>query len=125
MTTGMMILKRAYLSPSSKVCTTVVSDERITETALIMLFVALEKTTPEEEKPEVDDPGKTIRPTRSPAGPSNIPLPPLPDSVPTVEDWSDLAAGEDEQKLEDKVAGFKVFFISVFLKSQSLDVANV
>jgi len=65
--------------------------------------IALDKTSVEEEKPEVEDNGQTIRPTRSPAGPSVIPLP-----APEVEDWSDLATGEDEQKLEDKVAGFKV-----------------
>jgi hypothetical protein len=64
----------------------------------------LDKTNVEEEKPEVEDNGQTIRPTRSPAGPSTIPLP----AAPEVEDWSDLATGEDEQKLEDKVAGFKV-----------------
>jgi hypothetical protein len=79
----------------------------------VCYLLALEKTTTEEEKPEVEDPGKTIRPTRSPAGPSNVPLPPVP-PVPAVEDWSDLADEEDEQKLEDKVAGFKVFICPAF-----------
>jgi hypothetical protein len=87
----------------------------------------LEKTTIEEEKPEVEDPGKTIRPTRSPAGPSNVPLPPLPpaDAAPAVEDWSDLATEEDEQKLEDKVAGFKVHFSVDYPVTPCLVVSDV
>lgn len=72
-------------------------------------FLALDKTSIEEEKPEVEDNGQTIRPTRSPAGPTNIPLP-------EVEYWSDLAAGEDEQNLENKVAGFKVCYPFVLKK---------
>jgi hypothetical protein len=72
-----------------------------------VVVAALEKTTMEEDKHEVEDPGKTIRPTKSPAGPGTVPLPP---SSAPVEDWSDLATEEDEKKLEDKVAGFKVRF---------------
>ncbi|OBZ71172.1 Cytokinesis protein sepH [Grifola frondosa] len=54
---------------------------------------ALEKTSAEEDKVEVEDNAQTIRPTRSPQ----------------VEDYSDLAIDEDEAKLlEEKVADFKV-----------------
>ena len=89
----------------------------------MLLFVALEKTNIEQDKPEVEDPGKTIRPTRSPAA-SNVPLPPT-EPVPVVEDWSDLAADEDEQKLEDKVAGFKVCSPSISFQSSCLCVSDV
>ena len=111
MITGTTILRRASLLQSSRVCCAFPLDPWI---ANVSSLVALEKTTTEEDRPEVEDPGKTIRPTRSPAGPATIPLPQIPtvDPVPTVEDWSDLAADEDEQKLEDKVAGFKVYLAS-------------
>lgn len=75
-----------------------------------MVLIALEKTSSdlvEQERPEIEDNGKTIRPSRSPAGISLVPLPSI-EVPPAVEDWSDLAAEEDVQKLEDKVAGFKV-----------------
>ena len=64
----------------------------------------------DEQRHEVEDNGKTIRPSRSPSGPTEVPLPPIAtvEAELAVEDWSDLAAGEDDQKLEDKVAGFKV-----------------
>lgn len=70
----------------------------------------MDKTSIEEERHEVEDNGQTIRPSRSPSGPTDVPLPPITvEAEPAVEDWSDLATGEDEQKLEDKVAGFKVW----------------
>ncbi|TFK39077.1 hypothetical protein BDQ12DRAFT_630265 [Crucibulum laeve] len=70
---------------------------------------ALEKTTFEDEKPEIEDNAQTIRPTRSP-GLRTIPLaqPPASDIGPIVEDYSDLAAEEDEQWLQDKVADFRM-----------------
>lgn len=56
-----------------------------------------------------EDNAQTIRPIRSP-GAKVTPLaqPPSSDINPIVEDYSDLAAEEDEQWLEDKVADFKV-----------------
>ncbi|KAF9005467.1 hypothetical protein BDQ17DRAFT_1353150 [Cyathus striatus] len=59
---------------------------------------ALEKTTADEHAPEPEDNDnlQTIRPTRSPDR----------DIAPIVEDYSDLAAEEDD--LEEKVAGFKL-----------------
>lgn len=64
----------------------------------------------EEDKPEVDDNARTIRPNRSPAGPGTIPLARAPavDIVPIVEDYSDLASEEDDVILQEKVADFKV-----------------
>ena len=78
-------------------------------------FKALEKTSLEEEKPEVEDNAQTIRPNRSPSLLNNLPLAaaPSPDIVPIVEDYSDLLSGEDELSLQDKVADFKVSFIAV------------
>lgn len=79
-----------------------------------MVSAALEKTlieSAEEGKPEIEDNGKTIRPSRSPSGIGLVPLPSI-EIPPAVEDWSDLAAEEDVQKLEDKVAGFKVSVLS-------------
>ncbi|KAF9241075.1 hypothetical protein BU15DRAFT_87319 [Melanogaster broomeanus] len=71
---------------------------------------ALEKTTAEDDKPEADDNAQTIRPHRSPGGPGTIPLAKAPaaDIVPIVEDYSDLAADEDDFILQEKVAGFKM-----------------
>jgi hypothetical protein len=71
--------------------------------------LALERTTAEDDKPEGEDNAQTIRPARSP-GMKVTPLaqPPSSDIVPIVEDYSDLAAEEDEQQLQEKVAGFKV-----------------
>lgn len=71
---------------------------------------AMEKTNTnslEEERSEIEDNGQTIRPSRSPSAAGPMPLPPI-GVPPAVEDWSDLAAEEDMQKLEDKVAGLKV-----------------
>ena len=73
--------------------------------------VALDKTPAEEEKPEADDNAQTIRPGRSP-GLGTVPLPvakaPEPQIAPIAEDYSDLLFEEDEVKLEEKVADFKV-----------------
>ena len=61
----------------------------------------------EEDRSEIEDNGQTIRPSRSPSGIGPVPLPAI--EVPSaVEDWSDLAADDDMQKLEEKVAGLKV-----------------
>jgi hypothetical protein len=72
----------------------------------------LEKSSLEEEKPEVEDNAQTIRPNRSPSLMNNLPLAayPSPDIPPIMEDYSDLLAMEDETSLQDKVADFKVFF---------------
>ncbi|KAG6377196.1 hypothetical protein JVT61DRAFT_1249 [Boletus reticuloceps] len=72
---------------------------------------ALDKSVMEDDKPEVDDNAQTIRPNRSPAGPSTIPLAraPAADIVPIVEDYSDLASEEDDIILQEKVADFKPF----------------
>ncbi|KIJ62679.1 hypothetical protein HYDPIDRAFT_30272 [Hydnomerulius pinastri MD-312] len=71
---------------------------------------ALERTTADDDKPEVDDNAQTIRPNRSPAGPSTIPLAKAPaaDIIPIVEDYSDLAGEEDDLVLQEKVADFKM-----------------
>ncbi|KAH7885180.1 hypothetical protein F5I97DRAFT_1883246 [Phlebopus sp. FC_14] len=71
---------------------------------------AMEKTVSEDDKPEVDDNAQTIRPNRSPSGPGTIPLvkAPAADIVPIVEDYSDLAADEDDLILQEKVADFKM-----------------
>lgn len=69
---------------------------------------ALEKSSQEEEKPEVEDNAKTIRPGRSPAMLDNRPLASSPDIAPILEDYSDLATEEEEPLLLEKVADFKV-----------------
>ncbi|CAL1713540.1 unnamed protein product [Somion occarium] len=75
---------------------------------------ALEKTSAEDDKLEVDDNNaQTIRPSRSPVNPGkNVPLPvakaPSPSISPIVEDYSDLAFDEDDDKLQEKVADFKL-----------------
>ncbi|KAF9046366.1 hypothetical protein BJ165DRAFT_1527473 [Panaeolus papilionaceus] len=70
---------------------------------------AMEKTTTEEDKHEIEDNAQTIRPIRSPAV---VPLPlaqaPSSGIQPILEDYSDLAVGEDEEWLQDKVANFKM-----------------
>ena len=65
----------------------------------------------EEEKQETDDNARTIRPMRSPSGPGmTIPLArsPSTDIGSIVEDYSDLAADEDDEQLLGKVADFRV-----------------
>ncbi len=73
--------------------------------------LALDKTPAEDEKLEADDNARTIRPGRSP-GLGTVPLPlakaPEPQIAPIAEDYSDLVFEEDEAKLEEKVADFKV-----------------
>jgi hypothetical protein len=72
------------------------------------LSPALEKVSHEEDK-HGEDNARTIRPTRSPAtAPVQLAKPPSPTIGPIVEDYSDLAAEEDEQSLHNKVADFKV-----------------
>ncbi|KAF9265314.1 hypothetical protein L218DRAFT_957501 [Marasmius fiardii PR-910] len=73
---------------------------------------ALEKTSADEDKsaePESDDNARTIKPNRSP-GSNIVPLAKAPsaDMNPIIEDYSDLAAAEDEQDLESKLADFKM-----------------
>ncbi|KIK98973.1 hypothetical protein PAXRUDRAFT_30797 [Paxillus rubicundulus Ve08.2h10] len=71
---------------------------------------ALERTATDDDKPEVDDNAQTIRPNRSPGGSGPIPLAKAPaaDIVPIVEDYSDLAADEDDIILQEKLADFKM-----------------
>lgn len=76
--------------------------------------LALEKVTVEEDKIEIDDNARTIRPSRSPQGPAVVPLPSASFSEPdvrgsaAVEDYSDVLFDDDDDKLEEKVADFKV-----------------
>lgn len=72
------------------------------------MVTALEKTSTEEDK-QGDDNAQTIRPVRSPLGLS-IPLAkaPSPDISPIVEDYSDLGGEEDDERIQAKVANFKV-----------------
>jgi len=74
--------------------------------------LALEKSTSEEEKHEIEDNARTIRPTTRSPGQKNATLaqPPASGMQPIVEDYSDLALEEDEVRLEEKVADFKVRF---------------
>ncbi|RPD56118.1 kinase-like protein [Lentinus tigrinus ALCF2SS1-7] len=74
---------------------------------------ALDKPPAEEEKAEADDNAQTIRPGRSPQGlGTTVPLPvakaPESQIAPIAEDYSDLLFEEDEAKLEEKVADFKM-----------------
>lgn len=81
--------------------------------------IALEKTTPEEDK-QGDDNAQTIRPVRSPAAlGSTIPLAKAPsqDIAPIVEDYSDLGGEEDDERIQAKVANFKVCYICAPLTS--------
>jgi len=72
---------------------------------------ALEKTTLDDDRQEIEDNAQTIRPNRSP-GQKSLPLAQAPpsDIQPIVEDYSDMATKEDEVLLEEKVANFKVRF---------------
>jgi hypothetical protein len=60
----------------------------------------------EEEKPDVDDNAKTIRPAKSPLR-NVIPLPSR-GSDSDIEDYSDLAGEDEDLHLKAKVADFKV-----------------
>ncbi|KAG6853052.1 hypothetical protein C0991_007196 [Blastosporella zonata] len=68
-----------------------------------------ERPSPEDDKHEAEDNAQTIRPARSP-GPTIVPLAQAPSSdiAPIVEDYSDLASEEDEERLKEKVADFKM-----------------
>ena len=84
--------------------------------AILTSHIALDKQVAEEERPETDDNARTIRPGRSPTGLGTVPLPvakaPEPQIAPIAEDYSDLFSDEgDEQRLEEKVADFKVCLI--------------
>ncbi|GBE85072.1 predicted protein [Sparassis crispa] len=88
-------------------------DDDFEEGPSLTKLQALEKTSAEDEKVEADDNARTIRPTRSPQGPGVVPLPlvslpALATLGPDIEDYSDLAVGEDDAKLEEKVADFKL-----------------
>ncbi|THH30590.1 hypothetical protein EUX98_g3597 [Antrodiella citrinella] len=72
---------------------------------------AMEKTTAEEDRHESDDNAQTIRPIRSPSGPT-VPLPlakaPSPTMGPIVEDYSDMVFDEDDDKLQEKLSDYKI-----------------
>ena len=78
-----------------------------------------EKELDKEDKIE-DLNAQTIKPTKSP-GARSVPLAASlsEELVPAVEDYSDLAPEEDEQRLQEKVANFKVEFASSIRKIQS------
>ncbi|KAF9525506.1 hypothetical protein CPB83DRAFT_859376 [Crepidotus variabilis] len=71
---------------------------------------ALEKTTLDEDKHELEDNARTIRPSAKSPGQQLIPLaqPPSPSIEPIVEDYSDIASEDDDGWLEEKVADFKM-----------------
>lgn len=79
---------------------------------MLFLCAALDKPPAEEEKTEADDNAQTIRPGRSPQGLGTVPLPvskpPDLQIAPISEDYSDLVFDEDDAKLQEKVADFKV-----------------
>lgn len=81
---------------------------------VIELPSGMDKTTADEEKTDVDDNARTIRPLRSPST-AQIPLATAPstDIGTILEDYSDLAAEEDDDWLQDKVADFKVCQVDV------------
>ena len=80
------------------------------------LRLAMEKPSPEEEKHFGEDNAQTIRPGRSPAG-ATVPLPvaqaPSPRIGTISEDFVDLDFADDDDKLEEKVADFKVSSFSI------------
>lgn len=92
--------------PSYKVCLHA-NGEIISSTSS-----ALEKSTSEEEKHDLEDNARTIRPTTRSPGQRSVPLaqPPTSGMQPIVEDYSDLEVEEDEVRLEEKVADFKVCY---------------
>ena len=74
------------------------------------IALALDKPPAEEDN---TDNAQTIRPTRSPsalgtAAPLPVAKAPEPQIEPIAEDYSDMVFDEDEAKLEEKVADFKV-----------------
>ncbi|KAH9932708.1 kinase-like protein [Epithele typhae] len=81
--------------------------------SLSKLHVGLDKQPVEEEKLEVDDNAKTIRPGHSPQGMGrNAPLPvskaPQPQIAPIAEDNDFFFEEGDEDKLEEKVADLRL-----------------
>lgn len=104
-TTGTTTSRKAYRSPSCKVCV------QYCKSYCAHSGVALEKTSSEDEKHEAEDNGQTIRPSRSPGVvPSPLPLakPPAAEIEPIPEDFSDFDFAEDDDNLQAKVADFKV-----------------
>lgn len=70
----------------------------------------LDKSVLSDEKPDVDDNAQTIRPNRSPSissGKMALASAPSADMSTIVEDYSDLAAEEDDV-FQDKIADFKL-----------------
>ena len=74
-------------------------------------IIVLEKTIIDDDKLEIEDNAQTIRPGKSPAA-KTIPLPITSDEPPkganVFEDYSDLAAEEDDVWLSNRVSSFKV-----------------
>ncbi|PCH40431.1 kinase-like protein [Wolfiporia cocos MD-104 SS10] len=70
-----------------------------------------DKPVVEGEKVEAFDNGQTIRPTRSPQGPTSVPLPPVssikPEATSGDDDYSDIGFDDDDDKLQAKVDEFK------------------
>lgn len=84
-------------------------DDDFEEEISLTKLHALDKPAVEEEKHEGDDNARTIRPLRSPV-PSKLVLAtgPSTEMTPIVEDYSDLAASEEEDVFQGKVADFKL-----------------
>lgn len=75
------------------------------------LLIGLDRTSIEDEKPDVDENAQTIRPNRSPSVPEkklSMTKSHNPDISTIVEDYSDLAVEEDDEVLQDKFTDFKV-----------------
>lgn len=69
----------------------------------------------EDEKTDAEDNAQTIRPTWSPtSGKLTLAAAPPASMAAIVEDYSDLAAEEDDDWLQDKVADFKACFFILF-----------
>lgn len=80
------------------------------------MILALDRPSVDEEKEDKTEElnAQTIRPTKSPGTrPVALTAPPASDMSTIVEDYSDIAAEEDEGWLEEKVADFKVSHIRV------------
>lgn len=79
----------------------------------------MDKPSSEEEKHFVDENAQTIRPGRSPANapvPLPVAQPPSAGIDPISEDFSDFDFADDDDKLEKKVADFKVDnYLSIIL----------
>ncbi|TDL22240.1 hypothetical protein BD410DRAFT_788970 [Rickenella mellea] len=84
-------------------------DDDFEEGISLTKLQALDKTGFDDDKPEIEDNAQTIRPNRSPSMHTvQLAKPPSSDMGPIVEDYSDLAAEEDDDWLQDKVADFKL-----------------